>query len=72
MVNCEIHVGFWQEKMGFGNRGLVSDKFSSRILWICAIGSAIGLYMVAVERQGQNRAKMMAEALDAGDRAEDV
>lgn len=32
----------------------------------------VGLYMVAVERQGQNRAKMMAEALAAGDSAEDV
>ncbi|CDP17636.1 unnamed protein product [Coffea canephora] len=49
--------------MGFGNRGVVGDKWSSRILWVCAIGSAIGLYMVAVERQAQNREKMMAEAL---------
>ncbi|KAG5597640.1 hypothetical protein H5410_038872 [Solanum commersonii] len=53
--------------MGFGNRGIVADKWSGRLLWVCAIGSAIGFYMVAVERQTQNRAKMMAEALaDAG------
>ncbi|KAI5662608.1 hypothetical protein M9H77_21931 [Catharanthus roseus] len=58
--------------MGFGNRGIVGDKWSSRILWICAFGSAIGFYMVAVERQAQNREKMMAEALAAGDRSEDA
>ncbi|XP_009614553.1 uncharacterized protein [Nicotiana tomentosiformis] len=53
--------------MGFGNRGIVGDKWSGRLLWVCAIGSAIGFYMVAVERQMQNREKMMAEALaDAG------
>ncbi|KAH0718269.1 hypothetical protein R3W88_006127 [Solanum pinnatisectum] len=53
--------------MGFGNRGIVADKWSGRLLWVCAIGSAVGFYMVAVERQTQNRAKMMAEALaDAG------
>ncbi|KAL3508653.1 hypothetical protein ACH5RR_028054 [Cinchona calisaya] len=59
--------------MGFGNRGVVGDKWSSRVLWICAIGSAIGLYMVAAERQAQNRAKMMSEALEgAGQGAEKV
>ncbi|CAO2838691.1 unnamed protein product [Amaranthus hypochondriacus] len=42
-------------------RGTIPDKWSSRVLWVCAIGSAIGLYMVAVERQMQNRQKMMAE-----------
>ncbi|CAI9088641.1 OLC1v1023031C1 [Oldenlandia corymbosa var. corymbosa] len=59
--------------MGFGNRGVISDKWSSRILWISAIGTAIGFYMVAVERQTQNRAKMMAEALgDAGSGGEET
>ncbi|KAJ0988160.1 hypothetical protein J5N97_006516 [Dioscorea zingiberensis] len=43
------------------NRGVVGDKWSMRILWMCAIGSAISLYMVAVERQAQNRARMMEE-----------
>ncbi|KAK4342058.1 hypothetical protein RND71_037874 [Anisodus tanguticus] len=53
--------------MGFGNRGIIADKWSGRLLWVCAIGSAVGFYMVAVERQTQNRAKMMAQALaDAG------
>lgn len=42
-------------------RGTIPDKWSMRLLWVCAIGSAIGLYMVAVERQMQNREKMMAE-----------
>ncbi|WRX28719.1 hypothetical protein QQP08_021206 [Theobroma cacao] len=48
-----------------GTRGVIGDKWSMRILWVCAIGSAIGLYMVAVERQKQNRDKMMAESLKA-------
>ncbi|KAL2922173.1 Uncharacterized protein RDABS01_013664 [Bienertia sinuspersici] len=42
-------------------RGTIPDKWSMRVLWLCAIGSAVGLYMVAVERQMQNREKMMAE-----------
>ncbi|KAG5546270.1 uncharacterized protein LOC131329232 [Rhododendron vialii] len=46
-----------------GGRGVISDKWSMRVLWLCALGSAVGLYMVAVERQTQNRARMMAEAL---------
>ncbi|CAN1332999.1 hypothetical protein LINPERPRIM_LOCUS35912 [Linum perenne] len=46
-----------------GGRGVISDKWSMRILWLCALGSAVGLYMVAVERQAQNRQRMMAEAL---------
>lgn len=46
-----------------GTRGVVGDKWSQRILWLCAIGSAIGLYMVAVERQIQNRERMLAESL---------
>ncbi|XP_042972852.1 uncharacterized protein LOC122304659 [Carya illinoinensis] len=37
-----------------GTRGVISDKWSMRILWLCAIGSAVGLYMVAVERQTLN------------------
>ncbi|XP_059661523.1 uncharacterized protein LOC132307709 [Cornus florida] len=44
-------------------RGVISDKWSMRILWCCAIGSAVGFYMVAVERQTQNRNRMMAEAM---------
>ncbi|PON56906.1 Winged helix-turn-helix DNA-binding domain containing protein [Parasponia andersonii] len=48
-----------------GGRGVVGDKWSMRILWACAIGSAIGLYMVAVERQTQNRERMLAESLKA-------
>ncbi|KAI4342478.1 hypothetical protein MLD38_027105 [Melastoma candidum] len=44
-------------------RGRIGDKWSMRVLWVCAIGSAIGLYMVAQERQLQNREKMLAEAL---------
>lgn len=46
-------------------RGVVGEKWSSRILWLCALGSAVGLYMVAVERQTQNRNRMIAESLRA-------
>ncbi|EYU44896.1 hypothetical protein MIMGU_mgv1a017598mg [Erythranthe guttata] len=46
--------------MGFGDGGRISDRWSSKILWLCAFGSAVGLYMVAVERQMQNRQKRMA------------
>ncbi|XP_052177785.1 uncharacterized protein LOC127791782 [Diospyros lotus] len=46
-----------------GTRGVIGDKWSMRILWVCAIGSAIGLYMVAAERQAQNREQMLAESL---------
>ncbi|KAI4978255.1 hypothetical protein ZWY2020_014809 [Hordeum vulgare] len=42
--------------MGMGGRGVVGDRWSQRVLWICAIGSAVSLYFVAVERQAQNRA----------------
>ncbi|XP_021726801.1 uncharacterized protein LOC110693931 [Chenopodium quinoa] len=42
-------------------RGTIPDKWSMRLLWLCALGSAVGFYMVAVERQTQNRDKMMAE-----------
>ncbi|XP_020109037.1 uncharacterized protein LOC109724582 [Ananas comosus] len=48
-------------------RGVVGEKWSQRILWVCAIGSAISLYFVAVERQAQNRARMMAEGLKSVD-----
>nr|KJB13400.1 hypothetical protein B456_002G072400 [Gossypium raimondii] len=48
-----------------GTRGVIGDKWSMRILWGCAIGSAVALYMVAVERQRQNRDQMMAESLKA-------
>ncbi|KAL8171891.1 hypothetical protein V2J09_023695 [Rumex salicifolius] len=57
----------WEELEDM-TRGAIPDKWSMRILWGCAIGSAVGLYMVAVERQMQNRAKMLAEALEAESR----
>ncbi|XP_022865760.1 uncharacterized protein LOC111385584 [Olea europaea var. sylvestris] len=57
--------------MGLGSRGVIGDKWSSRILWFTAIGSAIGFYLVAVERQTQNREKMMAESMmNAGSSAD--
>ncbi|KAG9457389.1 hypothetical protein H6P81_001897 [Aristolochia fimbriata] len=46
-------------------RGVVGDKWSLRILWLCAFGSAAGLYMVAVERQAQNRQWAIQEGLQA-------
>ncbi|XP_038903238.1 uncharacterized protein LOC120089884 [Benincasa hispida] len=46
-----------------GGRGVIGDKWSMRVLWVCALGSAIGLYMVAQERQLQNRQRMLAESL---------
>ncbi|XP_058761142.1 uncharacterized protein LOC131634486 [Vicia villosa] len=58
-----------------GARGVIADKWSMRVLWACAIGSAASLYMVAVERQKQNRQKMLAEGLrgmDLGESNEDV
>ncbi|GKV38343.1 hypothetical protein SLEP1_g46265 [Rubroshorea leprosula] len=48
-----------------GTRGVIGDKWSMRILWVCAIGSAISLYMVAIGRQTQNRERMTAESLKA-------
>lgn len=57
-------------------RGVIGDKWSMRILWLCVIGSAVGLWMVGVERQTQNREKMLAESLKAmeagGDGGEEV
>ncbi|KAF8024952.1 hypothetical protein BT93_F1949 [Corymbia citriodora subsp. variegata] len=48
-----------------GGRGVIGDKWSMRILWLCAFGSAVSFYMVAVERQMQNRDRMLAESLNA-------
>ncbi|KAL9237384.1 hypothetical protein vseg_011938 [Gypsophila vaccaria] len=57
-------------------RGAIPDKWSMRILWACALGSVVGLYMVAVERQMQNRQKMIAEGLasmeSSGNSSEEV
>lgn len=58
-----------------GARGVIGDKWSMRVLWACALGSAIGLYMVAQERQLQNRERMLAECLndvESGDSGENV
>ncbi|CAL5023405.1 unnamed protein product [Urochloa decumbens] len=55
--------------MGLGGRGIVGERWSQRILWICAMGSAVSLYFVAVERQAQNRARAVAEGLKALDGA---
>ncbi|KAK1291301.1 hypothetical protein QJS10_CPB17g00273 [Acorus calamus] len=41
-------------------RGLIGERWSLRILWACAIGTGISLYMVAQERDMQNRAREMA------------
>ncbi|XWS27988.1 hypothetical protein CRYUN_Cryun25bG0027500 [Craigia yunnanensis] len=57
-----FHLSFFK---AMTTRGVIGDKWSMRILWVCAIGSVIGLYMVAVERQRQNRDRMMAESLNA-------
>ncbi|KAF4364109.1 hypothetical protein CsatB_029717 [Cannabis sativa] len=48
-----------------GGRGVIGDKWSMRVLWACAIGSAFSLYLVAAERQLQNRQRMLAESLEA-------
>ncbi|KAG2656749.1 hypothetical protein PVAP13_1KG103800 [Panicum virgatum] len=55
------------DRMGLGGRGIVGERWSQRILWICALGSAVSLYFVAVERQAQNRARAVAEGLKALD-----
>ncbi|KAK4794149.1 hypothetical protein SAY86_012143 [Trapa natans] len=49
--------------IAYGHEGRIGDKWSLRILWTCVVGSGIGLYMVVVERQLQNRDRMAAEAL---------
>lgn len=46
-------------------RGVISDKWSMMVLWFYEIGSAVGLYMVAVERQMKNRERAIAEGLKA-------
>ncbi|KAK8935369.1 hypothetical protein KSP39_PZI013129 [Platanthera zijinensis] len=46
---------------------VVGEIWSQRVLWLCAVGSAIGLYMVGVDRQAQNRARMMADGLTSLD-----
>ncbi|XP_013684836.2 uncharacterized protein LOC106389182 isoform X1 [Brassica napus] len=65
-VFCGKATSFDGEVM-MGSRGVISDKWSMRILWGCALGSAIGLYMVAVERQTQNRARALAEGMRAAE-----
>ncbi|KAJ4810681.1 HrpN-interacting protein from malus protein [Rhynchospora pubera] len=50
-----------------GSRGVVGEKWSQKVLWFCAIGTAISLYMVAVERQAQNRQRAMNQGLKALD-----
>ncbi|KAL5736289.1 hypothetical protein ACOSQ2_031077 [Xanthoceras sorbifolium] len=50
-----------------GSRGVISDKWSMRVLWLCAIGSGISLYMVAVDRQMKNRDRLLAESLRAAE-----
>ncbi|KAL0761353.1 hypothetical protein Bca101_077503 [Brassica carinata] len=56
----EEHIAAEGKSKYDGVRGIISDKWSMRILWDCALGSAVGLYMVAVERQTQNRARALA------------
>ncbi|KAM1787538.1 hypothetical protein ACFX11_037923 [Malus domestica] len=48
-----------------GGRGVIGDRWSMRILWACAIGSAVSLYMVAMDRQLKNRERALAEELKA-------
>ncbi|KAL0549848.1 hypothetical protein IC582_014337 [Cucumis melo] len=58
-----------------GGRGVIGDKWSSRVLWLCALGSAIGMYMVAQERRLQNRQRMLTESLkdvESGGNVENV
>ncbi|XP_065864541.1 uncharacterized protein [Euphorbia lathyris] len=43
----------------------IGDKWSMRLLWVCAIGSVASLYMVVAERQAQNRERALAESLKA-------
>ncbi|KAI3809932.1 hypothetical protein L1987_19536 [Smallanthus sonchifolius] len=66
-ASIKAHFHLIRSHLQMGGRGVISDKWSMRVLWITAIGSAIGLYMVAVERQTQNREKMLAEALRAAE-----
>ncbi|KAL5698116.1 hypothetical protein ACHQM5_029195 [Ranunculus cassubicifolius] len=52
-------------------RGVVGDKWSNRILWLYALGSAVGLWMVGVERQAQNRERALRAAMESGGDADD-
>ncbi|KAL5698098.1 hypothetical protein ACHQM5_029177 [Ranunculus cassubicifolius] len=52
-------------------RGVVGDKWSNRILWLCALGSAVGLWMVGVETQAQNRERALRAAMESGADADD-
>ncbi|TKY66545.1 hypothetical protein E2542_SST09421 [Spatholobus suberectus] len=65
LLLCIQKQSFWPILLTMGTRGIIGDKWSMRILWACAIGSAVSLYMVAVERQAQNRERMLAEELRA-------
>ncbi|KAH7544160.1 hypothetical protein JRO89_XS15G0119600 [Xanthoceras sorbifolium] len=58
---------FQPQVVVMGSRGVISDKWSMRVLWLCAIGSGISLYMVAVDRQMKNRDRMLAESLRAAE-----
>ncbi|GKA19691.1 hypothetical protein Tco_0699606 [Tanacetum coccineum] len=51
-------------------KGVICDKWSMRVLWLEAIESAVGLYMVVVERQTQNKENMLAESLRAAAEAD--
>ncbi|XP_072070122.1 uncharacterized protein [Arachis hypogaea] len=64
LPRCRSDQSFFPSLDDMGARGVVGDKWSMRILWACALGSAAGLYMVAVERQKKNREKILAEALN--------
>ncbi|TQE10483.1 hypothetical protein C1H46_003938 [Malus baccata] len=55
----------WVWQLDMGGRGVIGDRWSMRILWACAIGSAVSLYMVAVDRQLKNRERALAEELKA-------
>ncbi|XP_078154153.1 hrpN-interacting protein from malus protein [Carex rostrata] len=55
----------WFEMVG--SRGVVGERWSQKILWCCAIGTAVSLYFVAVERHAQNRQRAMAQGLKALD-----
>ncbi|KAB2615863.1 hypothetical protein D8674_022451 [Pyrus ussuriensis x Pyrus communis] len=55
----------WVWQQGMAGRGVIGDRWSMRILWACAIGSAVSLYMVAVDRQLKNRERALAEELKA-------
>lgn len=39
LKQCNV---FWQQDMG--GRGAIPDKWSMRVLWVCALGSAVGMH----------------------------